>query len=375
MATRLPQPGADEGSWGDILNSFLAIEHNTDGSLKKASDISQALSTANAAYVKPANGIPKTDLSSAVQASLDNADAAVTGSSPDATTTTKGLVRLAGSLAGSADTPTIAAGAITNAEISASALIAKSKLAPLGLVDADISTSAAISQVKVANLTADLSAKAAASHTHTAANVTDFAARVMDTVNAKLVGGSNVTTSYDAGTGELTVSSGLAGGGGGSTTVDSVAGRVGDVVIVAGDITSGTFNAARIPNLDASKITTGSLDVARIPTGTTGTTVSLGSHLHDDRYFTETEIGTMYGNVTNTSDANKPVSTAQAAAIAASIVGTVRVALWNGSNYLVGSTVVTSGNRVAGTYYKFVAGPDPATLGLAINGDEWKTAA
>lgn len=34
----------------------------------------------------------------------------------------------------------------------------------------------------------------------------------------------------------------------------------------ASDVTSGTFDAARIPSLDASKVTTGTLDAARIPT-------------------------------------------------------------------------------------------------------------
>ncbi len=31
---RLPIPGGDEGSWGDILNNFLRIEHNSDGTQK-----------------------------------------------------------------------------------------------------------------------------------------------------------------------------------------------------------------------------------------------------------------------------------------------------------------------------------------------------
>lgn len=43
---RLPTPGSDNGTWGDILNSFLLVELNTDGSLKKAADISSAVSTA-----------------------------------------------------------------------------------------------------------------------------------------------------------------------------------------------------------------------------------------------------------------------------------------------------------------------------------------
>lgn len=31
---RLPTPGGDENSWGDILNDFLAQAHNSDGTLK-----------------------------------------------------------------------------------------------------------------------------------------------------------------------------------------------------------------------------------------------------------------------------------------------------------------------------------------------------
>lgn len=31
---RLPQPGGDDGTWGDILNEFLNVSHNADGTLK-----------------------------------------------------------------------------------------------------------------------------------------------------------------------------------------------------------------------------------------------------------------------------------------------------------------------------------------------------
>jgi len=31
---RLPQPGSDDGIWGDVLNDFLSVEHNADGTLK-----------------------------------------------------------------------------------------------------------------------------------------------------------------------------------------------------------------------------------------------------------------------------------------------------------------------------------------------------
>ncbi|HVI68962.1 MAG TPA: hypothetical protein VM581_00725 [Magnetospirillaceae bacterium] len=103
---RLPTPGADDGIWGDLLNDFLAVEHNSDGSLKRAEDIdaaavdagearvkasaaqqaasnaqstanaaqnnaTNALNTANNAYQKPSSGIPESDLTSSVQTKLN----------------------------------------------------------------------------------------------------------------------------------------------------------------------------------------------------------------------------------------------------------------------------------------------------------------
>lgn len=36
---RLPQPGADNGTWGDVLNDFLSVEHNNDGTLKASGSL------------------------------------------------------------------------------------------------------------------------------------------------------------------------------------------------------------------------------------------------------------------------------------------------------------------------------------------------
>jgi len=80
---RLPILGSDEGTWGDILNTFLTVSHDNSGNLKS--------------------------------------------------------------------------GVVSDANISSSAAIAKSKLAPLGIVDADVT---AISETKVTNLLSDLTAKA-----------------------------------------------------------------------------------------------------------------------------------------------------------------------------------------------------------------------
>jgi uncharacterized protein DUF5907 len=65
---RLPIPGGDDNTWGDVLNDFLGQAHNADGTLK---------------------------------------DAAVQAAIPDATTTSKGIVQLTGDLSGTATSPTV----------------------------------------------------------------------------------------------------------------------------------------------------------------------------------------------------------------------------------------------------------------------------
>lgn len=97
---RLPNVGGDNNQWGQILNDFLSVELNTDGTLKKAGDIVAAQNTANAKYTKPGSGIPESDLDSSVQSKL-NAGA------PDATSSAKGVVQLTGDLGGTAASPTV----------------------------------------------------------------------------------------------------------------------------------------------------------------------------------------------------------------------------------------------------------------------------
>lgn len=48
---RLPNPGGDNGTWGNILNDFLAVEHNSDGSLKTSGTLA---SKADTTYVDTA---------------------------------------------------------------------------------------------------------------------------------------------------------------------------------------------------------------------------------------------------------------------------------------------------------------------------------
>lgn len=68
---RLPEPGNDSGVWGNILNQFLQVSHNADGSLTTSAV------TSAGGYTKPGGGIPKSDLDGSVQSSLSAADSAV----------------------------------------------------------------------------------------------------------------------------------------------------------------------------------------------------------------------------------------------------------------------------------------------------------
>lgn len=202
MATqRLPIPGKDDGTWGDILNGYLAVSHNPDGTLIPSaltqagagtyskptngipatdldSSTQTAITTVASKYTKPAGGIPASDLTSAVQTNLTAASTAVqsvntktpngsgaitlnvadiadvqggTGATNnqvlvynssttkwvpgtvssttvgDATTGAKGIVQLAGDLAGtgsSAAAPTLAATANVSAIIAANTTVA-----------------------------------------------------------------------------------------------------------------------------------------------------------------------------------------------------------------------------------------------------------
>jgi hypothetical protein len=129
-AQRLPTPGQDDGTWGDVLNGFLEVAHNTDGTLS-----SSAVAAAGA--IQSVNGktgssvsLTAADVSAlagtAALADLANTSAASTATDGqvltydhstqawvpsngpvDATTITPGLVQLSGDLGGTATEPSV----------------------------------------------------------------------------------------------------------------------------------------------------------------------------------------------------------------------------------------------------------------------------
>lgn len=137
---RLPTPGADEGTWGDILNQYLLTAHNTDGSLKNSSVPTAALADASISEAK---------LDSSLAAKVNSA---------------AGDPTMGGDLSGTASTAQIVAGAVGTTELAASSV-----------TDAKVSTG--IAQSKITNLVSDLSTLSSDISTLTS----DLAAKVDDT--------------------------------------------------------------------------------------------------------------------------------------------------------------------------------------------------
>lgn len=48
--TRLPKPGQDDGTWGDLLNQFLLVEHNANGTLKSSGSLGAKAPLANPVF-------------------------------------------------------------------------------------------------------------------------------------------------------------------------------------------------------------------------------------------------------------------------------------------------------------------------------------
>lgn len=323
--SRLPTPGADNGAWGGILNDFLAVEHNLDGTLKTSGSLSSK-------YAKPTQGIPESDLEASVQTKLNAATSGGSGAIPD----------------GSVTTNTIADGAITNVKVSAVAGIEKTKLAPLAIVDSDVSS---ISQTKIQGLTTTLSNKAAITHTHISNDISDATATGVALLQA--VDATAVRDLIGAGTSDLTLgTTGTTAKAGnyvptkadvGLSNVDNTADLnkpISTAVQTSLDTKAMTSHTHVASNISDSTTTGRSLVTAvdaatarsAIGAGTSDLTIGItGSTAKAGNYApTKEDVG--LSNVNNTADINKPISTA------------VQTALDTKATTAVLATVATSGS-------------------------------
>jgi hypothetical protein len=228
--TRLPVSGSDDGTWGVILNDFLGVEHNADGTLKSGGSLAAKADNGTVVHTTGSEIIAGTKTFSASPVipspSLGShattktyVDGLVSTGAPDATTGNKGLIQLAGDLAGTAALPTVPGLAAKEPTIAAGSISQYWRgdkswqtldKASVGLANVD-NTSDAIKNTAAATLTN----KTISGTTNTLSNIpesavtnltSDLAAKV-DTADARL---SDQRTPLDGSVTDAKVATGAA---------------------------------------------------------------------------------------------------------------------------------------------------------------------
>lgn len=182
---RLPQPGGDYGTWGDLLNEFLQVTHNTNGTLKDGSATSNTI----------AGSIPQSKITNLTTDLADRPTQAqadvryirtVNNVAPDGAgnVTVGGSGGAVDSVNGQTGTVTLNASDIGAADSSHTHTITDTTGLQAAL-DGKAATSHTHAQSDVTGLTTALSGKASTTHTHAIADVTNLQAS-LDTLTTNV---------------------------------------------------------------------------------------------------------------------------------------------------------------------------------------------
>lgn len=326
---RLPTPGADGGSWGTILNDFLSVELNSDGTLKdtgslalKADDSAVIHKTGNETVsgTKIFNSSPAvpTPTLATQAANKSYVDSSLAAGAPDADATTKGIIRLTGDLGGSATSPTVP-GLAAKADTSTvnSALAGKEPSLAAG-------TTVQYYRGDKTWQTLDKSAVGLGNIDNTGDASKPVSSAMQTALNLKADASSLATVATSGSYTDLSNKPTI------PSLTDATTGAKG-IIQLAGDL-AGTAALPTVPGL-ANKADTSTVNAAlagKEPVIAAGT---IGQYWRGDKTWqtlptapvtsvntqtgavilTKTDIS--LGNVDNTSDANKPVSTATQTAL------------------------------------------------------------
>lgn len=273
---RLPIPDSDEGTWGTILNEYLLQSHNGDGTLRD-----QIIQTNHVV----ADAIVESKLSADVRTKLNRIFTMT-----DATTTSTGAVQLAGDLGGTATAPTVARVAgvsISGAPVPGSVLTATTGMSASWQTPASVSVDDATTTSKgIVQLAGDLSGTA-------------------DAPTVSRVAGISISGTPSAGA-VLTATNGTDA----SWQVPAAAGDVSGATNV-GTNGVGVFAQKNGTDLEFQKLNAGSSKITVTQNATDSTididvdTANLG--------LTKADVG--LANVDNTSDLDKPLSSATVTAL------------------------------------------------------------
>lgn len=181
---RLPQPGSDEGTWGDILNDYLTVSHDTSGAIKTDAVPAGAIQDDSVSPAKlassnsPSNGQVLSYNGSGFEWS--------NAGSPDPA--------MGGDLSGTASNAQIVANAVGPTELATNA-VTTTKIADNNVTDAKIATG--VAQAKITNLVSDLASKES---TITAGTTAQYwrGDKSFQTLDKTAVGLANVDNTSDA---------------------------------------------------------------------------------------------------------------------------------------------------------------------------------